>query len=149
MSTLRGDVVVLGAGMVGVSVAVHLQKRGKQVVLVDRRPPGECVGRGRHSDPKTVIIIRTSRLTCLNEVRHRYEKGACYVETYTAGDVGFRFIERLWRRRWRQFTWVDPHAITLPVTDADAERITDRAAHVRELRQRCRYRNGELSFVGS
>src|SRR5215472_14789948 len=41
MSTLQADVVVLGAGMVGVSVAVHLQKRGKQVVLIDRRPPGE------------------------------------------------------------------------------------------------------------
>ena len=39
--TFHGDVVVLGAGMVGVSVAVHLQKRGKQVVLVDRRCPGE------------------------------------------------------------------------------------------------------------
>src|SRR5262249_32617806 len=41
MSTLQADVVVLGAGMVGVSVAVHLQKRGKQVVLIDRRGPGE------------------------------------------------------------------------------------------------------------
>src|SRR5258708_33340556 len=41
MSTLQADVVVLGAGMIGVSVAVHLQKRGRQVVLVDRRPPGE------------------------------------------------------------------------------------------------------------
>jgi D-amino-acid dehydrogenase len=38
---MQADVVVLGAGMVGVSIAVHLQKRGKQVVLVDRRPPGE------------------------------------------------------------------------------------------------------------
>src|SRR3984957_5147406 len=38
---MQADVVVLGAGMVGVSVAVHLQKRGKQVVLVDRRRPGE------------------------------------------------------------------------------------------------------------
>jgi D-amino-acid dehydrogenase len=33
--------MVLGAGMVGVSIAVHLQKRGKAVVLVDRRQPGE------------------------------------------------------------------------------------------------------------
>src|SRR5215469_16177159 len=41
MSKLQADVIVLGAGMVGVSVAVHLQKRGKQVVLIDRRPPGE------------------------------------------------------------------------------------------------------------
>jgi D-amino-acid dehydrogenase len=38
---MQADVVVLGAGMVGVSVAVHLQKRGKQVVLLDRRGPGE------------------------------------------------------------------------------------------------------------
>jgi D-amino-acid dehydrogenase len=41
MSTLQADVVVLGAGMVGVSVAVHLQKCGKQVALLDRRHPGE------------------------------------------------------------------------------------------------------------
>src|SRR5262249_9027163 len=41
MSKMQADVVVLGAGMVGVSVAVHLQQRGKQVVLVDRRQPGE------------------------------------------------------------------------------------------------------------
>jgi D-amino-acid dehydrogenase len=38
---MQADVVVLGAGMVGVSIAVHLQKRGKQVVLLDRRRPGE------------------------------------------------------------------------------------------------------------
>ena len=37
----RGDVVVLGAGMVGVSVALHLQRRGRDVVLVDRRGAGE------------------------------------------------------------------------------------------------------------
>ncbi|WP_030072899.1 NAD(P)/FAD-dependent oxidoreductase [Halomonas alkaliantarctica] len=32
--------VVLGAGMVGVSIAWHLQQRGHQVTLVDRRQPG-------------------------------------------------------------------------------------------------------------
>lgn len=35
------DVLVLGAGIIGVSVALHLQKRGKSVLLVDRRAPGE------------------------------------------------------------------------------------------------------------
>jgi D-amino-acid dehydrogenase len=35
------DAIVLGAGIVGVSVAVHLQKRGRQTVLVDRRGPAE------------------------------------------------------------------------------------------------------------
>ncbi|KAF1019419.1 MAG: D-amino acid dehydrogenase 1 [Paracidovorax wautersii] len=34
------EVLVLGAGMVGVSTALALQQRGCQVVLLDRRPPG-------------------------------------------------------------------------------------------------------------
>ena len=33
--------IVLGAGMVGVSVALHLRRRGYDVALVDRRGPGE------------------------------------------------------------------------------------------------------------
>src|ERR1700731_1083745 len=35
------DVIVLGAGIVGVGVALHLQQRGRDVVLVDRRGAGE------------------------------------------------------------------------------------------------------------
>lgn len=35
------DVVVLGAGMVGVSTALHLAIKGRRVALVDRRGPGE------------------------------------------------------------------------------------------------------------
>ncbi len=38
---MRTDVVVLGAGIVGVSIAVHLQQRGRSVLLVDKRKPGE------------------------------------------------------------------------------------------------------------
>jgi D-amino-acid dehydrogenase len=38
---VRADVIVLGAGMVGVSCAVHLAKGGRSVVLVDRRGAGE------------------------------------------------------------------------------------------------------------
>jgi D-amino-acid dehydrogenase len=38
---MNADVIVLGAGMVGVSVALHLQNRGRDVVLIDRRGPGE------------------------------------------------------------------------------------------------------------
>lgn len=34
---LRADVAVLGAGMVGVGAALHLQARGRDVVLLDRR----------------------------------------------------------------------------------------------------------------
>src|SRR5437870_698348 len=37
----RTDVLVVGAGIVGASVALHLVKRGLSVALVDRRAPGE------------------------------------------------------------------------------------------------------------
>jgi D-amino-acid dehydrogenase len=36
MAELKADVVVLGAGMVGVAAALHLQKRGRDVILLDR-----------------------------------------------------------------------------------------------------------------
>ena len=32
--------LVLGAGIVGVSTALHLQARGRQVILIDRDEPG-------------------------------------------------------------------------------------------------------------
>jgi D-amino-acid dehydrogenase len=37
MAELKADVLVLGAGMIGVSVALHLQQRGRDVILVDRQ----------------------------------------------------------------------------------------------------------------
>ena len=37
----RVDAIVLGAGIVGTSIALHLAKRGLAVALVDRRAPGE------------------------------------------------------------------------------------------------------------
>jgi hypothetical protein len=36
MAEFKADVIVLGAGMVGVSAALHLQQRGRDVVLVDK-----------------------------------------------------------------------------------------------------------------
>jgi D-amino-acid dehydrogenase len=36
MAELKADVLVLGAGMVGVGAALHLQKRGRNVVLLDK-----------------------------------------------------------------------------------------------------------------
>jgi D-amino-acid dehydrogenase len=38
---MTADVIVLGAGIIGVSTAVQLARRGKSVVLVDRRGAGE------------------------------------------------------------------------------------------------------------
>ncbi|MCK0208597.1 FAD-binding oxidoreductase [Starkeya koreensis] len=38
---MKTDTIVLGAGIVGTCVALHLAQRGRSVVLVDRRGPGE------------------------------------------------------------------------------------------------------------
>lgn len=43
MADLKADVLVLGAGMVGVGAALHLQQRGRDVILVDRQ---ELAGEG-------------------------------------------------------------------------------------------------------
>ncbi len=43
---LRADVLVLGAGMVGVSTALHLQQRGATVILIDRRGVAEETSHG-------------------------------------------------------------------------------------------------------
>src|ERR1700709_1297139 len=36
MAELKADVLVLGAGMVGVGAALHLQQRGRDVILIDK-----------------------------------------------------------------------------------------------------------------
>ncbi len=54
---MQTDVIVLGAGMIGVSAAVHLQQKGKSVVLVDRRGAGEETSYGN-----TGIIERDALL---------------------------------------------------------------------------------------
>lgn len=40
------DVLVLGAGIVGISTALHLQKLGRNVALIDRRGPAEETSHG-------------------------------------------------------------------------------------------------------
>jgi len=42
----RTDAIVLGAGIVGVSVALHLAKRGLAVALLDRGDPGQGTSYG-------------------------------------------------------------------------------------------------------
>ena len=44
--TDQSHVVVIGAGVVGLCCASHLQQRGHRVTLVDPRPPGEYCSRG-------------------------------------------------------------------------------------------------------
>ena len=43
---MRYDVIVIGAGIVGTSIAWHLQKNHAQVLLLDSKPPGEATSYG-------------------------------------------------------------------------------------------------------
>src|SRR5215470_4990605 len=45
-SVARTDVIVLGAGIVGTSIAVYLAKRGLAVALIDHGWPGEGTSYG-------------------------------------------------------------------------------------------------------
>jgi D-amino-acid dehydrogenase len=44
--TTKSDIAVLGAGIVGVSVALKLQEQGRQVLLIDRDHPGSATSFG-------------------------------------------------------------------------------------------------------
>jgi len=74
--------IVLGAGMIGVSTALHLQKRGWQVVVLDRRGPGEETSHGNagiiqseavqpYAMPRDVISLARIGLRRANDVRYR------------------------------------------------------------------------------
>lgn len=75
------SVIVLGAGMVGVSTALHLRRRGLSVVLVDRRGPGEETSHGNagiiQSEaveptpmPRDVLSLARVALGLSNDVRY-------------------------------------------------------------------------------
>lgn len=38
---MKQNIIVIGAGMVGISIAWHLQKKGFEVTVIDRKDPGE------------------------------------------------------------------------------------------------------------
>jgi D-amino-acid dehydrogenase len=71
---MRTDVVVLGAGIIGVSIALHLQARGREVALLDRRGAGEETSYGNaglieraslipYAFPRELRILRTISAT--------------------------------------------------------------------------------------
>jgi D-amino-acid dehydrogenase len=84
MAELKADVVVLGAGMVGVGAALHLQKRGRDVVLVDRREFAgeetsfgnagivECASVFPYMFPRNFAEILRYALNLAPQVRYRF-----------------------------------------------------------------------------
>jgi D-amino-acid dehydrogenase len=78
---MKPDVIVLGAGIVGVSTALHLQERGRAVVLVDRKPPGEGTSFGNaglierasvipYAFPRSVTALMRYALNRSSDVRY-------------------------------------------------------------------------------
>lgn len=76
---MGADVLLLGAGMVGICSALALQQRGRQVVVVDRRPPGCETSYGNagfiqreavqpHAFPRDWSTLWTAALGRRNEV---------------------------------------------------------------------------------
>src|SRR5947207_14329608 len=80
MVMARTDVIVLGAGIVGTSAALHLAKRGLAVALVDRGGVGEGTSYGNAgllegntyfpypfpTDPRTLLRIALKQATEAN-----------------------------------------------------------------------------------
>lgn len=64
------DALVLGAGVVGVSTALHLLKRGKRVALVDRRGPGEETSYGNSGaiEASSILPYSFPKLGQLKEI---------------------------------------------------------------------------------
>lgn len=83
----RTDVIVLGAGIVGVSVAVHLVKRGLAVTLLDRDEPGQATSYGNAGIIEANTLFPApfpSRLTSLLRIGLKRAPEANYHVTFLA-----------------------------------------------------------------
>jgi D-amino-acid dehydrogenase len=61
-------VVVIGAGMVGMCAALHLQRAGARVVIIDRRPPGEGDSYANGSVVSDVHVVPIATPSVLTKV---------------------------------------------------------------------------------
>src|SRR2546422_394623 len=83
---MRADIVVLGAGIVGICMALHLQKRGRSVVLVDRR--GAAVERGASG-----FIRRTGWMKIFRTERERDRRFAEAERWHREFGINYRTID--------------------------------------------------------
>lgn len=84
MAELKADVLVLGAGMVGVGAALHLQKRGRDVILVDKHELAgeetsfgnagmiECASVFPYMFPRNVLEILRYAMNRAPQVRYHF-----------------------------------------------------------------------------
>jgi D-lysine oxidase len=103
----RMDAVVLGAGIVGTSIALHLVKRGFAVALMDRRAPGEETSYGNAgviegnivfppafpSDPLALLQIALKRAAEANYHLTFLPQVAPWLLAFRAASQPMRLIE--------------------------------------------------------
>jgi D-amino-acid dehydrogenase len=69
-AAVKVDAVVLGAGIIGVCAALHLQARGRSVMLVDRRGPGEETSFGNAGLIERASIVPYAFPRSLRDILH-------------------------------------------------------------------------------
>src|SRR5262249_47183772 len=101
------DVAVLGAGIVGTSIALHLAKRGLSAALVDRRSPGKETSYGNAgvlegntifppvfpSDPRALLRIAVKRAPEANYHLSYLPQAASWLWAFRAASRRERLIE--------------------------------------------------------
>src|SRR5262245_21516175 len=101
------DVTVLGAGIVGTSIALHLARRGLTVALVDRRSPGEETSYGNAgviegntifppvfpADPRALLRIAIKRAPEANYHLSYLPRAASWLWAFRAASRRERLIE--------------------------------------------------------
>lgn len=86
---MAASVIVLGAGMVGVSVALHLRRRGREVTLLDRQAPGEGASFGNGGLIQREAVYPHPFPRALAELRRIATNKATDVHYHTLALPGF------------------------------------------------------------
>lgn len=116
---MQCQTLVLGAGIVGVSTALHLQARGRQVVLIDRDDPGSGTSQGNAG------LIQCSSVTPYAFPR----------ELKTLARYGLNRQSSM-RFNWRYLPQVAPWLLSYWRHSAPAP-LADAARAIRPLMQHC------------
>jgi D-amino-acid dehydrogenase len=87
MAELKADVLILGAGMVGVGAALHLQRRGRAVILIDKHElAGEETSYGNAGIIEVASVFPYMFPRELAEILRYASNGAPQVR-YSVGDL--------------------------------------------------------------
>ncbi len=134
--TPTADVVVVGAGIVGASVAYHLARAGSGVVLLDKALPASgstgdsfaWIGRGTAGAPPEQLLLRRSVLADYR----RLERELAGVQVRWTGSLS-------WRHDEPTVTDDDPR----DRQDIDASRVTQLEPHLLTVPARAALRAGD------